>query len=108
MISLIWSLIIGKFGLGLVTAGCLLAAWWLIPNVPWLTDRLRQGLLFAGLAVGIWTLSYGHGFIDGRAAYKEKIERQIKNAVSEGTEARERSLRELDAGRVPDAWFRDD
>jgi len=50
---------------------------------------------------------YGKGRIDGAASYKAKIERQIKDAVTEGTEARERSLRELGAGRVPDNWFRD-
>lgn len=52
--------------------------------------------------------AYGKGRIDGRSAYKAKIERQIKNAVEKGTDARERALRDLDNGRVPDSWFRDD
>lgn len=50
---------------------------------------------------------YGKGRVDGAASYKAKIERQIKDAVEKGTDARDNSLRELDAGRVPDAWFRD-
>lgn len=50
---------------------------------------------------------YAKGRIDGRTSYKAKIERQIKDAVEKGTTARDNSLRELDAGRVPDAWFRD-
>lgn len=52
--------------------------------------------------------AYTKGRFDGRASYKAKIERQIKDAVQKGTDARDRSLRDLDAGRVPDDWFRDE
>lgn len=67
--------------------------------------RYVGGALVVVLVVGG---AYTKGRFDGRAAYKAKIERQIKNAVEKGTEARERSLRDLDDGRVPDSWFRDD
>jgi hypothetical protein len=50
---------------------------------------------------------YVKGRVDGRAAYKAKIERQIQDAVKKGTDARSDALRELDAGRVPNDWFRD-
>lgn len=52
--------------------------------------------------------TYTKGRLDGRASYKAKIERQIKDAVEKGTEARDNALRDLDAGRVPDSWFRDE
>lgn len=52
--------------------------------------------------------SYTKGRLDGRASYKAKIERQIKDAVEKGNEARDNALRDLDAGRVPDNWFRDE
>jgi len=61
------------------------------------------GLAAVALIGGV----YGKGRIDGRASYKAKIERQIKDAVEKGTDARDHSLRELDAGRVPENWFRD-
>lgn len=60
--------------------------------------------LVALLAIGG---TYAKGRLDGRSSYKAKIERQINDAVKKGTDARDHSLRELDAGRVPDAWFRD-
>lgn len=51
---------------------------------------------------------YGKGRYDGRTAYKAKIEREIKNAVSKGDAARERALRDFDAApdSVPDDGFR--
>ncbi len=64
------------------------------------------------VVIGIGTLAivggiYAKGRIDGKASYKAKIERQIKDAIEKGTDARSNSLRELDAGRVPNDWFRD-
>lgn len=64
------------------------------------------------LAIGIAAVAivggvYTKGRLDGRASYKAKIERQIKDAVEKGTDARNNALRELDAGRVPNDWFRD-
>jgi len=65
------------------------------------------------LAIGIAAVAivggvYAKGRLDGRASYKAKIERQIKDAVEKGNDARNNALRELDAGRVPDSWFRDE
>lgn len=57
-------------------------------------------LVFVG---GIYT----KGRLDGRASYKSKIERQINEAVSKGEDGRADALRKLDAGSVPDSWFRD-
>lgn len=64
-------------------------------------------------AIGVSALAivggaYTKGRLDGRSSYKAKIERQIKDAVEKGTDARNNALRELDAGRVPDDWFRDE
>lgn len=109
MLNAAWALLIGKFGLGLVTAGALVCAWWLIPPVPWLTDRLRLGLLIIGIAVGVATLSYGKGALDARAAAKAKIEKEIGDAVRKGNTAKERALRDFDAApddSLPDDGFR--
>lgn len=67
--------------------------------------RYVGAALIAALVIGG---AYTKGRFDGRASYKAKIERQIKDAVAKGTDARDRSLRDLDAGRVPNDWFRDD
>lgn len=64
-------------------------------------------LAAGALALAVVGGAYTKGYFNGRAAYKAKIERQISDAVKKGTEARDNSLRELDAGRVPDEWFRD-
>ncbi|MCW5692559.1 MAG: hypothetical protein KIT48_09350 [Pseudolabrys sp.] len=58
-------------------------------------------------AVAVFSGAYVKGRFDGRSAYKAKIERQIQDAVTKGNDARGNALRELDAGRVPDDWFRD-
>lgn len=65
---------------------------------------------YLGILVGAVMLLggvYTKGVYDGRSAYKAKIERQVKDAINKGSEARERALRELDAGKLPDDWFRD-
>ena len=61
------------------------------------------GLVALAAVGGVYT----KGRIDGRAAYKAKIERDINNAINAGSEARQRALDELNAGRVPDEWLRD-
>lgn len=60
-------------------------------------------LSVAAVAGGIYT----KGRLDGRASYKAKIERQINEAVQKGENGRADALRQLDAGSVPDGWFRD-
>jgi hypothetical protein len=62
----------------------------------------------AGLAVLLVVGSaYTKGRVDGRASYKAKIERQIKDAVETGNNGRADALRQLDADGVPDNWLRD-
>lgn len=74
-------------------------AFFLGPVGKWVGIVGVAAMLVAGI--------YGKGRIDGAASYKAKIERQIKDAVEQGNEARDRSLRDLSNGRVPDGWFRD-
>lgn len=103
------SLLAGKLGLGLVVSALLIAAWWFVPELPWLTSRLRQGLLIAGLAIGAATLAYGVGAADAITTYKAKIQRERDNAIRSGDAAREKALRDFDAaddGSLPDDGFR--
>jgi hypothetical protein len=112
MAAMFWtwlSLFAGRLGLGLVLSIALLAAWWLVPTVPWLTDRLRKGLLVAGLAIGGATLAYGAGAADAISTYKAKLERERENAINNGDAAREKALRDFDAAPddgLPDDGFR--
>lgn len=102
------SLLLGKLGLGLVISLALLAAWWLIP-VPWLTDRVRKGLLFAGVAIGVVTLAFGAGAAQAISTYKAKLERERANAIRNGDLSREKALRDFDAApddSLPDDGFR--
>jgi hypothetical protein len=104
----LWIAIVGKFGLGLVlSVGCV-AAWWLIPPVPWLTDRLRTGLLALGVVIGGFTLGYGKGGYDTYAAYKVKIQKEADNAIAKGNSAKADALREFDASpdELPNDGFR--
>lgn len=50
--------------------------------------------------------AYTKGRIDGRASYKAKIQRQIEDAIQKGEQGRADALRDLDAGSVPDSWWR--
>lgn len=74
----------------------------------------RWLLAGAGAIVGatlIYQIAYWKGYIDGRASYRMKIEREIQNAVRKGDQAREKALRDFDAlpdDGVPDDGFRRD
>lgn len=66
-----------------------------------------------GAGVGLLLLGgiYTKGYVDGRAAYKAKIEREIQDAVRKGDAAREKALRDFDAlpdGGLPNDGFRRD
>ena len=78
-----------------------------MPIVTFFLSPIGRYLAIGLVAVAAIGSVYTKGRFDGRASYKAKIEGQIKDAVAKGTDARDHSLRELDAGRVPDAWFRD-
>lgn len=106
-LSFLFGLALSKFGIGLVLSAALICAWWLVPPIPWLTDRLRMGLLMLGIAIGVATLAYGKGRYDERVVYKAKIEREKADAIQKGDDARERALREFDAApdELPDDGF---
>jgi hypothetical protein len=108
MISFLFNLVVSKFGLGLVLSAALICAWWLVPPIPWLTDRLRTGLLIAGISVGVATIAYGKGRYDENIVYRTKIEREKADAIEKGDAARERALRDFDAApdELPDDGFR--
>ncbi len=107
MINWLWLAIVGKLGLGLALSAACIVGWWLIPPLPWLTERLRLGLLITGIVIGGFTLGYGKGVYDEHKSYKAKIERQINEAVSTGNEGRADAIRKLDADKLPDDWWRD-
>lgn len=67
-------------------------------------------IIAAGMVVTSYVGTYSKGYLDGRSAYKAKIEREIANAVKTGNVARERALRDFDASPdgLPDDGFRRD
>jgi hypothetical protein len=79
-----------------------------MPFLTFFLSPLGRYVAIALAALAIVGGAYTKGRLDGRASYKAKIERQIKDAVEKGTDARDRALRDLDAGRVPNDWFRDE
>jgi hypothetical protein len=64
---------------------------------------IAGGLVIIAALGGLYT----KGRLDGRASYKSKVERQINDAIAKGDKGRADALRDLDAGGVPDHWFRD-
>lgn len=50
---------------------------------------------------------YAKGRHDGKLSYKAKIEREIAAAIDKGDAGRADTLKQLDAGGLPDGWFRD-
>lgn len=63
----------------------------------------------AAIVAAAFGATYVKGRMDGRAAYKAKIEREIDRAVKDGNAARARELRRFDAlpdDSVPDDGFR--
>jgi hypothetical protein len=97
MLSVFFTMLIGKFGLGLVISGAMLAAWWFIPEVPWLTDKLRKALLFGGVIVGACTLSYGYGGVETVQKYQAKLTTAINKSIQDGDRARTEALKKFDA-----------
>jgi hypothetical protein len=66
-----------------------------------------MGLAVVAFVSGV----YIKGRADGRAAYRVKIEREIRDAVRTGNAAREKALRDFDAlpdGELPNDGFRRD
>lgn len=74
-------------------------AFFLSPIGRWLAGALVAVAALGGI--------YTKGRLDGRASYKAKVERQINEAIQKGENGRADALRELDAGSVPDGWWRD-
>lgn len=97
MFSIILSLLVGWLGLGMVISlGCL-AAWWFIPEVPWLTSKARQALLFGGVVVGAYTVGGIHFSVKAITAYQAKLTREINKAIETGDRARTEALKKFDA-----------
>ena len=110
MVPVIFNLLVGWLGLGVVVSVACFAAWWLIPDVPWLTDRLRQMLLIVGVLTGAGSFIYGKGAYDAAVASAAKIEKEKADAINKANAARERLRRSFDrnpANGVPDRWLRD-
>lgn len=106
MIRYFLSLLFGWLGLGLTVSLASGLAWLLLPNVPWLTDRLRHALLIVCICSAAATIAFAKGVHTGTTLYRQKIEREINAAVEKGNEAKERALREFDASPdLPDDGF---
>lgn len=108
MIAVIFNLLIGWLGIGLViSAGCL-AAWWLIPEVPWLTDRLRRALFVIGVVAGAYTVGGAHQAAKAITFYQAKLTREINTAIAKGDRARAEALNRFDSMKdYDDGFFRD-
>lgn len=107
MINWLWLAIVGKIGISFAVSGAMIAAWFFLPEIPWLTEKLRQVLLIAGISIAASTIAYTWGVYDEHAQYKAKIERQKDEAVATGDQGRADALRKLDADKLPDDWWRD-
>lgn len=82
--TFLFNLFVGWFGAGFVAAGLLLAAYFFVPPVPWLTERLRKGLLAASIhvaiATAIWGVAYGNGWNEHAAAVAAQDRRAVDAA----------------------------
>jgi hypothetical protein len=97
MIRVLFFMLFGWLGMGLVISlGCL-AAWYFIPEVPWLTSKARRLLLFVGIATGAYTIGLGHGTVKGVSIYQASLTKQINKAIATGDRARAEALNRFDA-----------
>jgi hypothetical protein len=76
--------------------------------ISFFLSPLGRWLGVAGISALVIFGTYTKGRMDGRAAYKAKIEREIANAVEKGNSAKANALREFDASPdgLPDDGFR--
>jgi hypothetical protein len=106
VIQYLLALLFGWLGLGLSIALASGLAWLLIPEVPWITSKLRQALLIVCICSAAGTVAFAKGVHTGTTLYRQKIEREIKNAVAQGKEGTAEALREFDASpTIPDDGF---
>lgn len=77
---------------------------WVIAAIQ---TKIGRWIAVGGVSVLALFGAYLKGKWEGRAQYKEKIERQIKDAVQKGDSGRADALRKFDDGQLPNSWFRD-
>lgn len=74
-------------------------AWFIGPIGRWVAGGLAILIALGGI--------YEKGRFDQRAYDKAKLQKEISNAIEKGENGRADALRKLDAGGLPDGWFRD-
>ena len=73
--------------------------WFLGPIGRWVGIALIAVLSLGGI--------YEKGRFDQRAYDKAKLQKEISSAIEKGDNGRADALKQFDAGRMPDGWFRD-
>lgn len=75
--------------------------------LAFLFSPIGRWIAVGGISILVVGSAYTKGRFDGRSAYKAKIERQIKDAISKGDHGSADALRKFDAGELSNDWFRD-
>ena len=69
------------------------------PVGRWIAGAVAIVLIIGGI--------YVKGRHDGKLSYQAKVQREIAQAIQTGDAGRADTLKRLDAGGLPDGWFRD-
>lgn len=77
----------------------LIISFFLSPIGRWVAGATAIILIIGGI--------YVKGRHDGKLSYQAKIQREIAAAIQTGDQGRADTLKRLDAGGLPDGWFRD-
>lgn len=75
--------------------------------ISFITSPIGKWIAGAGVILIIIGGIYVKGRQDGKLSYQVKVQREITAAINRGDEGRADALKQLDAGGVPDGWFRD-
>lgn len=77
----------------------LIISFFLSPIGRWVAGATAIILIIGGI--------YVKGRHDGKLSYQAKVQREIAQAIQTGDAGRADTLKRLDAGGLPDGWFRD-
>lgn len=61
----VFHLFAGWFGIWLVVAAAAFFGWWLLPDLPWVTTKVRQALLMIGIVALTNAFAYAYAYSDG-------------------------------------------
>lgn len=90
-VKMLFDIVFGWGGLGGVLSAASFAAYFFLPEIPFLTTNIRKMLLYVGIAAAAATVAYSVVFSAGYKQHAAEVDRQDERAI-ERTELRVKNV----------------